>query len=42
MGVNDNGKVYDDIHVIFKNAAQIERFIGNAGTPQQSQQRKMI
>jgi hypothetical protein len=33
MGKNDRGEVYDDFHIIFKDAAQIERFIRNASNP---------
>jgi hypothetical protein len=30
MGDNDRGQRYDGLHVIFKNADQIDRFINNA------------
>jgi uncharacterized protein YdaU (DUF1376 family) len=33
MGSNENGTVYDGIHIIFKDAAQIERFIQNSLSP---------
>jgi hypothetical protein len=33
MGVNDNHQKYDGIHIIFKNAANIDRFIANSITP---------
>ncbi|MEI8055430.1 MAG: hypothetical protein WCH10_05485 [bacterium] len=33
MGENDHGERYDDLHVIFKNNAQIERFVRNSHHP---------
>lgn len=30
MGENERGEIYDDFHVIFRDAAQIERFIRNS------------
>ena len=33
MGRNDRGEVYDGIHVIFRGAEQIERFMRNAENP---------
>ena len=32
MGQNDRGQVYDGLHIIFKNADNIDRFIRNADT----------
>ena len=32
-GENERGEVYDDFHVIFRDSAQIERFIRNAESP---------
>ena len=36
IGENDTGTKYDGIHIIFKDAAQIERFINNSTNPPQS------
>lgn len=33
MGNNDRGEIYDGLHVIFRNAEQIERFMRNADNP---------
>lgn len=33
MGQNDNGQKYDGLHIIFKDANQIERFISNSNNP---------
>jgi len=32
MGGNDNGAIYDGLHIIMKDANQIERFMGNGNT----------
>lgn len=35
MGKNDRGEIFDEVHIIFKSAANIDRFIDNFKNPKQ-------
>ena len=38
IGKNDRGQVYDGLHIILKDADQIDRFMGNAKKPPKVEQ----
>lgn len=42
QGINEHGQVYDGIHVIFKNADQIDRFIKNFFNPPQNKTKRQL
>jgi hypothetical protein len=42
MGVNDNKQIYDGLHVIFKDADQIDRFARNSKNPPVQKQKLAI